>query len=183
MQTESMFHFTCFNPEDPHDPSVGLINGQLAVLGNLLKKEVFDPVVNEVCLTFEMLNHRQVVQLIEEQIARVDQPIHALLLVGGFARSEYLKQRVEDWFSSRIPVVARPADADAATLLGAAKYGLASRPLVSSFISPRSYLIKIEMPAEQEDRLRRPAYLKNNDAGVTICNNRSVPLSYPVFLL
>ena len=48
--TEGMFLFTCFNPEDPHDPSVGLINGQLAIPGNLLKREVFDPVVNEVCL-------------------------------------------------------------------------------------------------------------------------------------
>lgn len=48
MQIESMFLFTCFNPEDPHDPSVGLINGQLAIPGNLLRREVFDPVVNEV---------------------------------------------------------------------------------------------------------------------------------------
>jgi hypothetical protein len=36
-----------------------------------------------------------VIQLLEEQLAKVDQPIHALLLVGGFAGSEYLKQRVE----------------------------------------------------------------------------------------
>ena len=33
-------------------------------------------------------------QLIEDQLSRVDQPVHALLLVGGFAGSEYLKQRV-----------------------------------------------------------------------------------------
>lgn len=56
-----MFLFTCFNPEDPHDPSVGLINGQLAVPGNLLRREVFDPVVNEVCLglfgSFDILNY------------------------------------------------------------------------------------------------------------------------------
>ena len=37
----------------------------------------------------------QVLDLIEGQLAKVDQPIHALLLVGGFAGSEYLKQRVE----------------------------------------------------------------------------------------
>jgi len=36
----------------------------------------------------------QVLHLIEEQLARVHQPVHALLLVGGFAGSEYLKQRV-----------------------------------------------------------------------------------------
>lgn len=33
-------------------------------------------------------------ELIEEQLSRVDQPVHALLLVGGFAGSEYLKERV-----------------------------------------------------------------------------------------
>jgi hypothetical protein len=44
-----MFHFTCFNVEDPHDPSVGLINGELAIPGNLLRREVFDPVVTQVC--------------------------------------------------------------------------------------------------------------------------------------
>jgi hypothetical protein len=48
LRTENMFLFTCFNPEDPHDPSVGLVNGQLAIPGNLLRREVFDPVVNEV---------------------------------------------------------------------------------------------------------------------------------------
>jgi len=49
---ENMFHFTCFNVEDPHDPSVGLINGELSIPGNLLRREVFDPVVNEVSNIF-----------------------------------------------------------------------------------------------------------------------------------
>jgi hypothetical protein len=46
-----MFHFTCFNPEDPDDPSVGLFNGELAVPGNLLRREVFDPVVDQASQT------------------------------------------------------------------------------------------------------------------------------------
>ncbi|PPR00589.1 hypothetical protein CVT26_009864 [Gymnopilus dilepis] len=157
---DNFFHFTCFNVDDPHDPSVGLINGQLSIPGNLLRREVFDPVINEV------------IQLIEDQLARVDQPIHALLLVGGFAGSEYLKQRVQEQFQARIPVIARPPDADTATLRGAAAYGLARRPLVSSVVAPRSYLMKVKLPAEQEDWLKRPAYIKNNDAGVPICENR-----------
>lgn len=45
---DSYFHFTCFNVEDPHDPTVGLINGELAIPGNLIRREVFDPVVNQV---------------------------------------------------------------------------------------------------------------------------------------
>jgi hypothetical protein len=157
---ENTFHFTCFNPDDPDDPSVGLINGQLSIPGNLLRREVFDPVVN------------QVLELIEEQLSRVDQPVQALLLVGGFAGSEYLKERVHSQFDSRIKVIARPPDADTATLRGAAAYGLARRPLVSSVIAPRSYLMKVKLPADQEDWLKRPAYIRNNDAGVSICENR-----------
>lgn len=50
LNTDMMFHFPCFNTEDPQDPSVGLVNGELCVPGNLLRIEVFDPVVNEVHL-------------------------------------------------------------------------------------------------------------------------------------
>ena len=42
-----MFHFTCFNPEDPDDHSVGLFSGELAIPGNLLRREVFDPVIDQ----------------------------------------------------------------------------------------------------------------------------------------
>lgn len=45
---DSTFNFTCFNVEDPDDPRVGLINGELSIQGNLLRREVFDPVVNQV---------------------------------------------------------------------------------------------------------------------------------------
>jgi hypothetical protein len=175
---ENMFHFTCFNVEDADDPSVGLVDGQLSIPGALLRREVFDPVVE------------QVLTLIEEQVAKVDQRVDALLLVGGFAGSEYLKQCVEvrtlsgflllaltssllqDKLRSRIRLIARPADADTATLRGAARYGLARRPLVSSVIAPRSYIMKVKLPAEPEDWQRRPAYIRNNDAGYPICDNR-----------
>ena len=33
-------------------------------------------------------------------------------------------------------------------------------------------LEKVKLPAEQEDWLKRPAYIKNNAAGVPICDNR-----------
>ncbi|KIY62877.1 actin-like ATPase domain-containing protein [Cylindrobasidium torrendii FP15055 ss-10] len=157
---DAMFHFTCFNVEDPTDPSVGLIDGQLTIPGNLLRREVFDPVIE------------QVLEMIEEQTRKVHQRIDALLLVGGFAGSEYLKLRVEERFSSRISVIARPVDADTATLRGAARYGLARRPLVASVIAPRSYIVKVKLPAEPEDWQKRPAYIRTNDAGVHICDNR-----------
>ncbi|KAF8687621.1 Actin-like ATPase protein, partial [Rhizoctonia solani] len=141
------FQFNCFNVEDPDDASV------------------FDPVVSEV------------LQLIEEQISKCNQPIHALLLVGGFSGSEYLFKRVDieleqQQFGSRIGVIARPADADTATCRGAARYGLSNRALVSSVIAPRAYIMKVKLPADPEDWQKRPAYITTNNAGIHICENR-----------
>ena len=45
---DKMFHFTCFTVDPEDDPSVGLINGELAIPGTLLRTKVFDPVVVEV---------------------------------------------------------------------------------------------------------------------------------------
>jgi len=156
----SMFNFTCFNVEDPHDPQVGLFNGELSIPGNLLRREVFDPVVNEA------------LELVEEQMKKVNQRIDALLLVGGFSGSTYLFKRVQERFGGRVKVIARPSDADTATGRGAAQYGLARRPLVSSVVAPRSYMMKVKLPAEPEDSMRRPAYVSQNNAGVPICENR-----------
>ncbi|KAG8879389.1 hypothetical protein FRB97_001660 [Tulasnella sp. 331] len=159
---ENYFHFTCFNVEDPDDSSVGLVNGELAIPGILLRREVFDPVIESV------------LNLLEEQMAKVHDgaPIDALLLVGGFSGSEYLFKRVEEQFRDRIKVIARPSDADTATSRGAAQYGLARRPLVSSVIAGRAYLMKVKLPADNDDWMKRPAYIRENDAGVSICENR-----------
>jgi len=49
----------------------------------------------------------------------------------------------QEQFKSRINVIARPDDADTATARGAAQYGLAGKPLVTSVICPRAYLMKV----------------------------------------
>lgn len=46
---DTLFHFSCFNAVDKDDSSVGLMGGQLRIPGSLLRKHVFDPVVNQVC--------------------------------------------------------------------------------------------------------------------------------------
>lgn len=46
-------------------------------------------------------------------------------------------------FAARLAVISRPPDCDTATLRGAAQYGLAHRPLVSSVIAPQSYMMKV----------------------------------------
>lgn len=87
----------------------------------------------------------QVLALVEAQLAKTSPAkIHALILVGGFAASEYLFNRVEETFGNRIQTIARPQDADVATLQGAARYGLGlkgGKAAVSSVICPRSYIM------------------------------------------
>lgn len=42
-----------------------------------------------------MHSSKQVLNLLEEQVRRVEQRIDALLLVGGFSGSEYLFKRID----------------------------------------------------------------------------------------
>lgn len=96
---------------------------------------------------------------------------------------------LQEQFGSRIKVIARPDDADTATARGAAQYGLAGKTLVTTVICPRAYLMKVghvfrfwrpgahralqvKLPAEPEDWQKRPAYIRDNNAGISICENR-----------
>lgn len=155
--TESIFRFNCFNLEDSHDLSVGLENGELCIPGRVLKRDVFDPIVAEV------------LDLIDEQIRKCNNAsIDALILVGGFSASEYLFTRVREQYGHRIAVIARPNDCDVATLQGASRYGLglsAGKVAVASVISPRSYIMRVRLPAEPIDIQNRPAYITNNNVG------------------
>ncbi|BGP43264.1 hypothetical protein JCM10449v2_007292 [Rhodotorula kratochvilovae] len=166
---DTHFRFNCFNIEDSHDPECGLEFGELVIPGSVIRRDVFEPVV------------QQVIDLIEIQLAKVPgQQVQALILVGGFAASEYLCSRVQETFGARIPVIAKPRDTDVATLQGAARYGLGligGKATVSSVISPRSYIMKCKLPATEEDRYQRPGFIVRNDAGIEVCENR---LSYLV---
>lgn len=154
------FRFNCFHIEDAHDPSVGLENGELVIPGRVLRRDVFDPVV------------AQVLDTVDLQLSKVpNQCVDALILVGGLSSSQYLFQRVQEAYANRIGIIVRPRDADVSVLKGAARYGL-GRATVSSVISPRSYIMKCKLPAEELDRVQRPGYISRNDAGVEVCENR-----------
>ncbi|KAH7103744.1 hypothetical protein BKA62DRAFT_615790 [Auriculariales sp. MPI-PUGE-AT-0066] len=155
------FRFSLFNPDDTEDSAVGLENGELSIPGNLLRTRVFDPVINDV------------VALLQDQLNRTPMPVDAILLVGGFSACEYLYRRIHQHFSQRVRLIARPTDADTATLRGAAEYGLSRRELVSSIVSSRAYIIKVKLPAEQEDYVKRPQFLIQNAGGAPICDNRT----------
>ena len=121
---------------------------------------------------------------------------HASYLLGGdIFLNGFFFFGSQERFGGRVKVIARPSDADTATGRGAAQYGLARRPLVSSVVAPRSYMMKVrrltrlriqrgpvtmvsiriiqvKLPAEPEDFMKRPAYVSQNNAGVSICENR-----------
>jgi hypothetical protein len=83
---------------------VGLINGELTIPGSSLRREVFDPVVEQVMHSKLLIQKSpydpdpyrtpKVLKLIEERTRMMEQRIDALLLVGGFSASEYLFKRV-----------------------------------------------------------------------------------------
>ncbi|GAA5841891.1 hypothetical protein JCM3766R1_002529 [Sporobolomyces carnicolor] len=162
---DTHFRFNCFNIEDAHDPSVGLESGELVIPGRVLRRDVFDPVIN------------QVLEIIDVQLSKVpSKTVNALVLVGGLSSSQYLFQRVRKTYADRIKIIVRPRDSDVSVLKGAARYGL-GKATVSSVISPRSYIMKCKLPAEEIDRISRPGFITTNDAGIEVCENR---LSYLV---
>ncbi|RXW13517.1 hypothetical protein EST38_g12336 [Candolleomyces aberdarensis] len=121
-------------------------------------------------LTINFLT-RLFLQLFEGQLARVGQPIHALLLIGSFASSDHLKQRVKQKIGKLILSIARPPGADTATLRSTAQYCLAKRSLVSTVICSRPYIMKVESHAERGARHKKPAYIKINDPSAANCEN------------
>ncbi|KAF8150916.1 actin-like ATPase domain-containing protein [Crassisporium funariophilum] len=156
---KNFFHFTCFNVEDRDDPAVGLINGELDIPGNMLSKEVFEPVITLV------LRH------IAKQLKKTDERVKALLLVGGFSGNDYLFQRIKDKFQDQIQTILRPPDADTSALRGAVMHGM-TEPLISRVIAPHSYIMKVRLPAEQQDYMTRPAYIKQSASGLRLCEKR-----------
>ncbi|KAJ7134261.1 kinase-like domain-containing protein [Mycena epipterygia] len=143
---DTIFYFNCFNVTDPDDRLAGLVNGQLAIPGKLLREAVFDPVVDEV------------LELITKQLDSLP-TIDALLLVGGFSCCAYLKARVEEQFGAKIRLLVRPPDSDTATLRGAARYAL-ERP---HLVVQRSYYaveaLKDALPIAPERSLLPPPYM------------------------
>jgi tRNA A37 threonylcarbamoyltransferase TsaD len=86
----------------PDNTETGIENGNLIIKSSELK-EVFDKVM------------QVIFQLIVEQMERVEEAagnltVSAILLVGGFGSSEYLRKSIEEHFGEDIKVI-QPPDA------------------------------------------------------------------------
>ncbi|KAJ6098844.1 hypothetical protein N7467_000379 [Penicillium canescens] len=102
------------------DPDLGIESGNLILTGDELK-EVFDPVIG------------MVIALINGQLDRAEESlgdvkVSALLLVGGFGSSEYLRQEIENHFNGEDDIpelkVIQPVNAWSAVTRGAMLRGI-----------------------------------------------------------
>ena len=149
---DTTFQFTCLNPSSgDDDPDIGLMNGELCIPGERLRREVFEPVVDKI------------LRLIEDQLKALDNPVDGLVLVGGFGGNEYLFTRIQSHLP-QIPLITRPPPLDththtqsqsqtdphseegpeAATLRGTVRFALTTGKSVGAMmIAPRSYVMKV----------------------------------------
>ncbi|KAF9510349.1 hypothetical protein BS47DRAFT_1396085 [Hydnum rufescens UP504] len=149
-----LFRFRCLHDEYLDDPAVGLDHGELVIPGDVLCREVFDPVVE------------QVLHSIAAQVQASKVHLDVLLLVGGFSANEYLFQCITQQFGSSIVSVIRPADGDIAPCRGGVRFDVGSP--ISSVIQPQNVFRRVALPTELENRTMRPAYI-TSVAGRSFC--------------
>lgn len=94
-----------------NNKELGISRGRFALKASDLQT-IFEPVVQEV------------VKLVKEQISSSKVPIRAVLLVGGFGASSYLKERLRNSVDSKIQIM-QPPNAWLAVVHGAVMKGLA----------------------------------------------------------
>ncbi|KAF9191421.1 hypothetical protein BGZ50_009375 [Haplosporangium sp. Z 11] len=104
---------------DMNDYEIGLEDGVLTVTAEEMRREVFDPVVDDV------------LKLIHNQLQQTGFQCNAILLVGGFGCSSYLQTRVRSEFGSMVGLIAVPPRAELAVVRGAAIAGIAPRTVAA----------------------------------------------------
>ncbi|KAF9505320.1 hypothetical protein BS47DRAFT_558685 [Hydnum rufescens UP504] len=159
------FFFECYDTSFYPHPSE-LTDGQFVIRGDILRKQIFDPVIT------------RVLDILASQLSKTNTTVHALLLVGGFAANRYLYRCIRRRFGPLIQHILTPRDPDIATCLGATQSGiergLVQRVLTSpTIIAAKSYIISAELPATEEDRRLQGAFIHRTRREVEICASRS----------
>ncbi|KAG0309375.1 Heat shock 70 kDa protein 12A [Dissophora globulifera] len=121
---------------DLTDYDIGLEDGVLTVTAEEMRREVFDPVVDDV------------LRLIQHQLQQTNNQCHAILMVGGFGCSSYLYTRVKSEFGSRVPIIGVPPRAELAVVRGAVYAGLMPRT-VTQRVARRWYGVDSLMTFEE----------------------------------
>ncbi|KAF8946668.1 hypothetical protein BGZ47_011664 [Haplosporangium gracile] len=111
---------------DLTDYDIGLEDGVLTVTAEEMRREVFDPVVDDV------------LRLIQHQLQQTNFNCQAIFMVGGFGSSGYLNTRVRAEFGNRVGLIAMPPRAELAVVRGAALAGISPR-VVAARVARRFY--------------------------------------------
>jgi len=144
-------------------------------------KSIFDPIVD------------RILKLTEEQYQASARRPTKLLLVGGFAGSPYLQQRVKAAFGGRVEAVVVPPTPGAAVVKGAVIYGLNPR-VVASRIARRTYGTDVAVPfapsshnekhkyydKEEEDFWAKQVFSVYVQAGIHVSYDQVVTKSFRV---
>ncbi|KAG0365658.1 Heat shock 70 kDa protein 12A [Gamsiella multidivaricata] len=101
------------------DYEIGLEDGVLTVTAEEMRREVFDPVVDDV------------LRLIQHQLQQTQFNCQGIFLVGGFGCSSYLMTRVQAEFSHIVRLIAVPPRAELAVVRGAALAGITPRTVAA----------------------------------------------------
>ena len=107
----------CLFRDDDDD----LDDGFMITLGEM--KSIFDPTVDKAIA----LIHSQLRDVTRSKKGKC----RGLVLVGGFAESEYLRVRIEREFGSKFEVIKKPALAGSCVIKGAVLFGLNPRAIAS----------------------------------------------------
>ncbi|KAF2011913.1 actin-like ATPase domain-containing protein [Aaosphaeria arxii CBS 175.79] len=112
--------------ELPNDPARDIRRNRFRIKQRDMQQEIFEPIIKDV------------INLVQEQISMAGSDVAAVLLVGGFGQSEYLKDRIQTSVGSAIRVL-QPSNGWTAVVQGAAMIGLtrASANLAQVNISER----------------------------------------------
>lgn len=124
-----------------------------------MKAKIFEPIMKDV------------VCLIKEQIKMAGDGVAAVIMVGGFGQSKYLKSRIKDAISSRTDVL-QPESGWTAVVKGAAMHGLSryqsssTRVEVASRVARRSYgtclMTRYDMMKHNPKEACAISFLSNN---------------------
>ena len=114
------------------DPSLGLRRNRYTMPQEEMKEKIFDPIIKDI------------ICLVREQVSMAGDEVTAVVLVGGFGQSRYLRSKVRDATAAGTQVL-QPESGWTAVVKGAVIHGLAQygptlSPVgVASRVARRSY--------------------------------------------
>ncbi|KAI7884680.1 hypothetical protein K492DRAFT_221324 [Lichtheimia hyalospora FSU 10163] len=124
-------------PPAAHEQDGCLDEGTIKLPAQVLKQDIFDPVVDNL-------------SLIRQQYDQIpDGRLTYLMLVGGFGSSNYLYQRIQETFTEFDKVVSPAERAALAVVRGAALYGL-NPQRIQARVSRRTYGINAGLPFDSQ---------------------------------